>query len=336
MNRIQNDIDNVGINRVPMRFKLNNNGEPKREFNCNSYNYSCPIYREIKRFIKARVGKNIDKVYSEFCSKYPISSHGVLTHNEFWNCIVRGDQNDIRKYFYVDSNKCIREINRNNNKDRKHIKLCPNGEIVIRYKFNKSFVKSNPGLYNILIRCTGKLFGSDILDGDGTISQQQYDKLVSSLFFEKYDEWIRYNFDSVDFTFAYKYIKNLYRKDYVMRFVKEYRSLSKAERVGYYRHYYGYEFKQFLCVSYDATNYTRVYDKDTLKKHFAEEHDEIKKARREQSRYREEYRENLLHNIEDERRRKERQEDLIKRDSHGFDENSFIGHPYHGQQRKNK
>ena len=32
MGRIQNDIENVGINKIPMRFKLNNNGEPKREF----------------------------------------------------------------------------------------------------------------------------------------------------------------------------------------------------------------------------------------------------------------------------------------------------------------
>ena len=95
-------------------------------------------------------------------------------------------------------------------------------------------------------------------------------------------------------------------------------------------------FRQFLCVSYDATEYTRVYDKDALKKHFAEERDEIKKARRERLHRLEEYRENLLHDIEDERRRKERETDLIKRDSHGFDENSFIGHPYHGQQRKNK
>ena len=335
MSRIQNDIDNVGINRVPMRFKLNNNGEPKREFNWNHYNRSCPIYREIKRFIKARVGKNIDKVYSEFCSKYPISSHGVLTHNEFWKYIARGNQNDIRKYFYVDSNKCIREINRNNNKDKKHIKLCPNGEIVIRYKFNKRFVKSNPGLYDILIRCTGKLFGSDILDGDGTISQQQYDKLSDRHFFEKYDEWINQNFESVDFTFAYKYIKS-WRKEYVMRSIKEYRSFSEAKRLDYYRPRHIDVFRQFLCVSYDATEYTRVYDKDELKKHFAEERDEIKKARREHSHYLEEYRENLLHNIEDERRCKERQEDLIKRDSHGFDKNSFIGYPYHGQQRKNK
>ena len=42
---------------IPMRFKLNNNGEPKREF-WNSYKHRCPIYKEIERFIKARVGKN--------------------------------------------------------------------------------------------------------------------------------------------------------------------------------------------------------------------------------------------------------------------------------------
>lgn len=336
MSRIQNDIENAGITRVPMRFKLNNNGELKRDFwNSRIRTRSCPIYREIKRFIKARIGKNVDKVYSEFCSKYPISTHGVLTHDEFWNCFAHGDQDNRWKDFYVDTNKCIKEIKRDNNKDRKHIKLCPNGETIIRYKFNKRFVKSNPGIYEILIRCAGRLFCGDILDGDGTISKQQYDKLAGCLFFEKYDEWIRQNFDSIDFTFAYKYIKP-WRKEYVMRAVKEYRSFSEAKRIGYYRYYYGDVFKQFLCVSYDATEYTRVYDKDALKKHFAEERDEIKKARRERSQYLEEYRENLLHHIEDERRRKERETDLIKRDSHGFDENSFIGHPYHGQQRKNK
>ena len=132
MSRIQNDIENVGITRVPMRFKLNNNGEPKREF-WNSHKRRCPIYREIKRFIKARVGKNVDKVYSEFCSKYPISSHGVLTHDEFWDYIARGDQDNRWKDFYVDANKCIKEIKRDNNKDRKHIKLCPNGETIIDY-----------------------------------------------------------------------------------------------------------------------------------------------------------------------------------------------------------
>ena len=42
---------------IPMRFKLNNIGEPKREF-WNSYKHRCPIYKEIERFIKARVGKN--------------------------------------------------------------------------------------------------------------------------------------------------------------------------------------------------------------------------------------------------------------------------------------
>ena len=295
-----------------MRFKFNNNGDLKNQI-WDSYTRHCPKYKEIIRFIKARVGKNVDKVYSEFCSKYPISSHGVLTHDDFWYYISRGDHDKGQKDFYVDANKCIREIKKTINKDRKYIKFCPNGKVVIRYKFNKRFVKSNPGLYDILIRCTGKLFGGDILDGDGTISQQQYDKLSGSCFFEKYDEWIRQNFESINFTFAYKYIK-AWRKEYVMRSIKEFRSFSEAKRLDYYRPRYIDSFRQFLCVSYDATEYTRVYDKDELKKHFAEERDEIKKKRRERLCYLEEYRENLLHRIEDERKRKERQEDLIKKD----------------------
>lgn len=39
---------------------------------------------------------------------------------------------------------------------------------------------------------------------------------------------------------------------------------------------------------------------------------------------------------DEQRRIKERETDLIKRDSHGFDDESFKGEHYHGQKRKNK
>ena len=116
MNRIQNDIENAGITRIPMRCLKFNNDEPKREY-WNRRNRSHSIYKEIWRFIKARVGKNIDKVYSEFCSKYPISSHGIMTHDEFWGYISNGDQDNANSWkdFYVDANKCIRENKRGPN-----------------------------------------------------------------------------------------------------------------------------------------------------------------------------------------------------------------------------
>ena len=336
MSRIQNNIENAGITRIPMRcLKFDNIDEPKREYwdRRNRSRYS--IYKDIKRFIQARVGKNIDKVYSEFCSKYPISSHGVMTHDEFWGYISNGDQDDANdwKDFYVDANKCIRE-NKSyliDNKERKHIKLCPNGETIIRYKFNRRFIKSNPGLRNIFNSCAGKMFIEDILDGDGTISQKQYDKLAANYLFARYDEWLRDNFDSVDFTFAYKFIKP-WRKKYVMEYIRKCRESQNSKTYAYYRD----TFREFLYESYDATEYIVVYDKDELKKHSAEKSDKNKKVRREYLQHLEKYRENLLHNIEEERKRKEIQTNLIKRDSHGFDENSFVGHPYHGQQRKNK
>lgn len=335
MSRIQNNIENAGITRIPMRcLKFDNIDEPKREYWDRRYHSRYSIYKDIKRFIQARVGKNIDKVYSEFCSKYPISSHGVMTHDEFWGYISNGDQDEANdwKDFYVDANKCIRENTSYliDNKERKHIKLCHNGETIIRYKFNKRFIKSNPGLRAIFNSCAGKMFIEDILEGDGTISQKQYDKLAANYFFARYDEWLRDNFNSVDFTFAYKFIKP-WRKKYVLEYVRKYRECPNRTYT-----YYRDTFREFLYEYYDATEYTVVYDKDELKKHFAEKSDKNKKARREYLQQLEEYRENLLHNIEKERKRKEIQTNLIKRDSHGFDENSFIGHPYHGQQRKNK
>ena len=44
--------------------------------------------------------------------------------------------------------------------------------------------------------------------------------------------------------------------------------------------------------------------------------------------------ETLLHDLENEKKRKELVKNIVDRDRHGFDENSFIGEPYHGQKRK--
>ena len=49
-----------------------------------------------------------------------------------------------------------------------------------------------------------------------------------------------------------------------------------------------------------------------------------------------EYCENLLYSIEYSRKKKEDDINIIDRDRLGFDDNSFKGDAYHGQQRKKK
>lgn len=68
----------------------------------------------------------------------------------------------------------------------------------------------------------------------------------------------------------------------------------------------------------------------------AEHDDFIKKQERERRKITEEQRENLLHYLESQKKLKETTNNEVTRDRLGFNEESFVGEPYHGQKRKKR
>ena len=91
-----------------------------------------------------------------------------------------------------------------------------------------------------------------------------------------------------------------------------------------------------FCFVIDKDVEKYVYDERTKegKRWKAEKkHAQSKKEREIEKEHKLKY-ETLLHDIENEKKYKERLKDIVDRDRHGFDENSFIGEPYHGQKRK--
>lgn len=91
-----------------------------------------------------------------------------------------------------------------------------------------------------------------------------------------------------------------------------------------------------FCFVIDKDVEKYVYDERTKegKRWKAEKkHAQSKKEREIEKEHKLKY-ETLLHDIEAEKKYKERAKDIVDRDRHGFDENSFIGEPYHGQKRK--
>ena len=72
------------------------------------------------------------------------------------------------------------------------------------------------------------------------------------------------------------------------------------------------------------------------KKIWSETEDAKKKRQRENEMLREQQKDGLIQYIEWQRKSKEQQNDLITRDRHGFDDESFKGEFYHGQKRKKK
>ena len=67
-----------------------------------------------------------------------------------------------------------------------------------------------------------------------------------------------------------------------------------------------------------------------------ERQDKKHKERRDYKRQKDEYNESLLYCLESDRKRREEEKNIIDRDRLGFDDNSFKGEGYHGQQRKKK
>lgn len=95
-----------------------------------------------------------------------------------------------------------------------------------------------------------------------------------------------------------------------------------------------YEFREI--VHYMVWRYSWSKGESGYKKVRAETEDAKKKRERENKILREEYKDNLIQYLEWKRKEKELTNDIITRDRHGFDEESFKGEFYHGQKRKKK
>ena len=92
------------------------------------------------------------------------------------------------------------------------------------------------------------------------------------------------------------------------------------------------------CFSLYEDNIAYVFDgkSSEFRRYKKERLDRIHKKERESDKLKKEYNESLLYSIEYSRKKKEDDINIIDRDRLGFDDDSFKGDGYHGQQRKKK
>jgi hypothetical protein len=104
--------------------------------------------------------------------------------------------------------------------------------------------------------------------------------------------------------------------------------------------YNDFRFNEYTCSLFrekDITEYKRYYKGEKeFHKFYAERDDSTRKINRKQKREKRIWEENLLHAVEEYRKQKEREQNIITRDRFGFDDQSFKGEFYHGQKRKKK
>ena len=103
---------------------------------------------------------------------------------------------------------------------------------------------------------------------------------------------------------------------------------------------YIYDTRKYIesCFVMNEENVVHVFDANSseYRQYKKERQDKKQKERREYKRQKDNYNESLLYCLEYNRKRKEEEKNIIDRDRLGFDDNSFIGEGYHGQQRKKK
>ena len=92
------------------------------------------------------------------------------------------------------------------------------------------------------------------------------------------------------------------------------------------------------CFAIYEDNVVYIFEANSseYRQYKKERADKKHKERRDYKKQKDEYNENLLYCLESDRKRREEEKNIIDRDSLGFDDNSFKGEGYHGQQRKKR
>lgn len=109
-----------------------------------------------------------------------------------------------------------------------------------------------------------------------------------------------------------------------------------AQRVKYTLTTYGINPEKYVVPVYKNNVYYLEKGSRECYRYLAELKKSKKKYRRELNKEIEEENNQILHKIEAKRREQEEQLNIVTRDRLGFNEESFIGEPYHGQKRKKK
>jgi hypothetical protein len=273
--------------------------------NTKRYWHEIDFYKEADFFIFNSIGKNVDKAFHEFCERFPKVVCGVNTRDYFLE-FIKGDR---WNKLYVDNQKRIQR-KKVTHKPKKHIDIPTTTKNVV-IEVNKKFIENSSKLQFFLIDRLPYTVYRKIMDSE-YITIEQYRSLFH-----------RYHLRDYDLScFIKKLIDDEPR---LKRYKWPYSNIRFSEHTA------------SIFREKDITEYKRYYKGEKeFHKFYAEREDFTRKTNREQKRERQIWEENLLHAVEEYRKQKEREQNIITRDRLGFDDQSFKGEFYHGQKRKKK
>lgn len=306
------------LEELPKKLSMRNSA---KYGNCNwrpfIYRDSCSklkmMYHRINKFIKSRIGKSYDEVYSEFRNKFPEYFAGVNLVDDF--------KKHFEKYqylhynwkdhnYYVDDNGLIQD-GYNKPIKPKTAKINIRSK-VIEYSFSDEVFK-NKRLLNIVMTYLPGNYYNYLIPGI-TFSEKVYNSIKYYLTHENVKKALTPLYSNKWFITnkgQYYCIEDSY-KWIGSRYVKTGISINNS----------GIE--SLLFNKYIIEDCDIVAIKSKAFKRSIQDNLKIQKSiRRNREKQKELEREYLLHDLLQERKKKEKEENELIRDRHGFDDHSF-------------
>lgn len=270
------------------------------------------VGRYIDRYLKKSVGRNYNKVKEHILEKmkdFNVARHEPNLVESLLSSRIEFKEGDTRLKEYVIDSQGRLQINK---KEAERTQLWINKKKERRTTVGTDTSKAMFFLRHDLTENQILLLRTILVDNGinlggwfhhiccgGKINREKYDSIIYNIKNERTE---------VNKHGCKWYNETSHARDFV-------ESCFEVEgQICYYYEYKSPEYKQWI--------------KETLKQN--------KKEYRERLKERELRNETLLHDLEQRKKEKEREKNIVNRDRLGFDEKSFMGEPYHGQKRKNK
>lgn len=313
------DFENTP-SRMKIQWKERKNGRRQELVNDKEWYHFSDFYDECKRFIRANVGRNFDRVFSEFCSKYPKFVNGINTRAFFMDEFCRGVHNTyFFNEFKIDNQKRIQLVKREPRKKR-GITYYDGNDVEIGILINTTLL-NHPKIFSYFVNKVDKDTFMMLYYGNGELTPEQYRKVfwrnhadeysLSTLIDEILRERCHAGFKGFNWQPNSSYVqRSLYH------LFKEYYKGGK------------------VTIHKKDKDYNKIrYELEDIKR---KENRELKKLRREDS-------EKILGYVFGRRKERdrikaaeERARDIITRDRLGFDEYSFKGETKYGEVKERK
>lgn len=308
---------NGDLEELPNKLSMRNSA---KYGNCNwkpfVYRYSCSklkmMYHRISKFIKSRVGKNYDEVYSEFRNKFPEYFAGVNLVDDFKNHF---EKYQYRHYnwkdhnYYVDDNGLIQD-GYNKPTKPKTAKINIRSK-VIEYSFT-DYVFKDKRLLDIITTYLPGNYYKYLIKGV-SFSERVHDSI-------KYYLTKKHVLEALTPLYSDRWFTN---KDWYYCVENTYKwTGSHYVKTGTSVNAKGVELLVFKINIIEDCDIVEIKSK-AFKRSIKDNLKIQKSIRRNREKQKELEREALLHDLLQERKKKEKEENELIRDRHGFDDHSF-------------